>query len=68
MKSKKVLLIIVAALFALVAVAFIELLERKINSNSFDEQRYQKEEERFEKVMQQASDEELLIVLKYAIS
>lgn len=59
--------LLTAALFVLVAVAYIVLSERKINCNEYDEQRYQKEEERFEKVLQQASDEELLVVLKYAI-
>jgi hypothetical protein len=61
------ILFIALALVSITAVVLIVLLERKINSHSFDEQRYQKEEERFEKVLQQASDEELLLVLKFAI-
>lgn len=67
-KSKLRIALIATAIIAIIAVAFIVLEGRKINRNSFDEQRYQKEEERFEKVLQQASDEELFVVLKYAIS
>lgn len=59
--------LLATAIVAIVAVAFIVLEKRKINSYDYDEQQYKKEEERFEKVLQQASDEELLIVLKYAI-
>lgn len=61
------ILFIALALVSITAVVLIVLLERKINSHLFDEQRYQKEEERFEKVLQQASDEGLLLVLKFAI-
>lgn len=61
------ILFIALALVSITAVVLIVLLERKINSHLFDEQRYQKEKERFEKVLQQASDEELLLVLKFAI-
>ena len=55
------------AIVAIVAVIFIVLEERNINRYEYDEKWYQKEEERFNKVLEEASDEELLIVLKYAI-
>lgn len=67
-KSKLWIALIAMAIVAIAAVAFIVLEEKKINRYEYDEQRYKKEEERFEKVLQQASDEELLLVLKYAIS
>ena len=57
------ILFIALALVSITAVVLIVLLE----SHSFDELRYQREKERFEKVLQQASDEELLLVLKFAI-
>lgn len=57
------ILFIALALVSITAVVLIVLLE----SHSFYELRYQREKERFEKVLQQASDEELLLVLKFAI-
>jgi len=63
--NKKTIILVIISVLALAVLAIIVLFQKNA---SYSEASYEREQKRFEEVLQQASDEELFTVLKYAIA
>lgn len=67
-KSTLHIAIIVSVVFVVTAIIFYLVKYKYDNCGEFDSQQYKKEQDRFAEVLRQASDEELFLVLNYAIA